>query len=185
MERKIFLNDRQLIYTLKISNRAKLLRLAVYRNGRLTITKPAGLKIEAAENFIREHGDWIMKKIKYFENIKTGPFDNLTRRDYLRRREEARILVIERLEFFNHFYNFSYSGVSIRNQKTRWGSCSRRGNLNFNFRLLYLPEPLRDYVIVHELCHLKELNHSANFWALVARTIPDFQGLRHNLRAAS
>ncbi len=185
MEREIFLNDKHLIYILKISNRAKRLRLAVYRNGQLAVTKPASLKIEVAENFIREHGDWIIKKIKYFENIKISPLNQLTRRDYLHRREEARILVVERLKYFNNFYNFSYSGISIRDQKTRWGSCSRRGNLNFNFRLLYLSEPLCDYVIVHELCHLKELNHSANFWTLVAKTIPDFRNLRKNLKAAS
>jgi len=73
--------------------------------------------------------------------------------------------------------------VSIRNQKTRWGSCSRQKNLSFSYRLFLLPPRFCDYVIVHELCHLKEMNHSPKFWALVARTFPDYKKLRREMKA--
>lgn len=97
-------------------------------------------------------------------------------------RESARKLVHERLEYFNQFYHFSYNTVAIRNQKTRWGSCSSKGNLNFSVRILTLTVEEQDYLIVHELCHLKEFNHSQNFWDLVALQIPDYKRIRKVLR---
>jgi predicted metal-dependent hydrolase len=100
---------------------------------------------------------------------------------YLKYKEATRALVRARLEHFNQFYNFKWKRVAIKNHKSRWGSCSSRGNLNFNFRLVLLPEPLADYVIAHELCHLGEFNHSKRFWALVAKTLPDWQSRRAKL----
>ena len=83
---------------------------------------------------------------------------------------------------WNAHYGFSFGRVAIRDQRSRWGSCSKKGNLNFNYRLLFLPLPLVDLVIVHELCHLKEFNHSSAFWALVEQTIPDLALRRNALR---
>jgi len=99
-------------------------------------------------------------------------------------KERARSLAQERLSHFNQFYGFEIKKVSIKNQKTRWGSCSKKGNLNFNFKILFLPAKLQDYIIVHELCHLQELNHSSHFWGLVAQTFPDWRGLKKELRAS-
>jgi predicted metal-dependent hydrolase len=180
--KQIEINGQTINYILKISRRAKHLRLAIYCNGELVVTQPRFIKDEVVINFIKAKADWILQKIVYFKQAAFDPLSSLTRRDYLNNKAKARILVIERLEYFHQFYNFEYSSVSIRNQKTRWGSCSRRGGLNFNFRLLYLPAPVRDYVIVHELCHLKEFNHSANFWKLVAKKIPNFHDLRKKLK---
>ena len=87
-----------------------------------------------------------------------------------------------RLAHFNSFYNLSYKKVSIKNQTSRWGSCSRRGNLNFNYRIALLPPEIADYIIVHELCHLGEFNHSKKFWDLVAKTVPDWNKLRAQLK---
>lgn len=98
---------------------------------------------------------------------------------YYRHKEQARMLVHQKLEHWNKFYNFSYQRVAIRNQRTRWGSCSSKGNLNFNYRIVFLPEPLQDYLIVHELCHLQEFNHSRAFWDLVEQTIPEYR--KHRL----
>ena len=75
-----------------------------------------------------------------------------------------------------------YNHVSIRNQRRRWGSCSSKKNLNFNYRILTLSPELRDYIIVHELCHLKELHHGKTFWDLVERIIPDGQALNMKVR---
>lgn len=104
---------------------------------------------------------------------------------YLINKVGVRKLVLARLERFNAVYGFAYHRVSIKDQRTMWGSCSRKGNLNFNWRVIQLPPALADYVIVHELCHLQELNHSRRFWDLVARTIPDYKERRKALRAYS
>jgi len=101
---------------------------------------------------------------------------------YQRHKEEARKLITERILFWNIFYKFNYGRVSIRNQKTRWGSCSSKGNLNFSYRLVFLPMHLVDYVVVHELCHLKEFNHSENFWALVEKHLSDYRKSKDELK---
>lgn len=94
---------------------------------------------------------------------------------YADHKEAARALCHERLAYWNTLYNLSYNRVSIRNTRSRWGSCSSKRNLNFNYRILFLPPELQDYLIVHELCHLQEMNHAAGFWSLVAQQIPDYK----------
>lgn len=101
---------------------------------------------------------------------------------YLAHKEAARALVHERLVHYNEHYQLSYNRVAVRNQRRCWGSCTSLKNLNFSYRILFLPPELADYIIVHELCHLKELNHSPRFWALVAETIPNYQLHRKALR---
>ncbi|HEU0025560.1 MAG TPA: SprT family zinc-dependent metalloprotease [Ktedonobacterales bacterium] len=105
-------------------------------------------------------------------------------RDLLERwyRRQARTVFEERLIYWNVHYNLSWASVAIKAQKTRWGSCSRRGNLNFNWRLLLAPPAILDYVVIHELCHLQEHNHAAAFWALVERACPDYRDHRRWLR---
>jgi predicted metal-dependent hydrolase len=96
-------------------------------------------------------------------------------RHYAEHKEKARELVHARLAHWNEFYKYTYKRVAIRNQRSRWGSCSTQQNLNFNYRLVFLPLELVDYVVVHELCHLAHFNHSQNFWNLVAQAIPDYE----------
>ncbi len=105
-----------------------------------------------------------------------------TRWDYKREKENARALVHQKIHELNKYYGFSVGRVSIRDTKSRWGSCSKSGNLNFNYKVLFLPPHIADYIIVHELCHLKEFNHSVNFWNLVARVVPDHKNIRAELR---
>jgi predicted metal-dependent hydrolase len=104
------------------------------------------------------------------------------RRFTIEKREYARNFVDNRISYFNKFYNFKINRVAIKNQTTRWGSCSSKGNLNFNYKIIYLKPVLADYLIVHELCHLGELNHSKKFWALVLKTIPDYAKTNKELR---
>lgn len=80
-----------------------------------------------------------------------------------------------RLMYFNQHYTLEWNRVAIRNQRRCWGSCSSQKNLNFSYKLLLLPSHLCDYIIVHELCHLQEMNHGPQFWSLVAETIPDYK----------
>lgn len=105
-----------------------------------------------------------------------------TRWDYRKHKESARSLAHARVAHFSSFYNFPVGRISIRNTKSRWGSCSKKGNLNFNYKILFLPPHMADYIIVHELCHLKEFNHSRNFWDLVAKIVPEHKAIRGELR---
>lgn len=101
---------------------------------------------------------------------------------YRATKEVARAAILARLVELNASYGFIYKKVAIRNQRSRWGSCSKAGNLNFNYAILALPPHLMDYVIVHELCHLSIFNHSRAFWDLVAQALPNYQTLRAELR---
>lgn len=102
---------------------------------------------------------------------------------YVAHKELAREIILDRLAYWNQQYNFAFKRVAIRNQKTCWGSCSDKGNLNFNYKLIFLPSHLMDYVIVHELCHLQILNHGRGFWNLVRETLPDYEQRILELRA--
>ena len=103
--------------------------------------------------------------------------------EYKKYKLQALVLAQRRLAEFNLFYGYQVNRVSIKNQRTRWGSCSKKGNINFNYRIALLPDRLADYLVVHELCHLGEFNHSQKFWDLVAKTIPDYRLRRKELRA--
>ena len=98
------------------------------------------------------------------------------------RRELARSFVKNRIIYFNNFYKFKINRIAIKNQKSRWGSCSKKGNLNFNYKIIFLKPDLADYLLVHELCHLGQFNHSKNFWALVGKTIPHYKSLHKELK---
>ena len=103
---------------------------------------------------------------------------------YMSHKEEARAIVHARLVHFNAHYKHKVARVFIKNSKSRWGSCSSRGNLNFNYKLLFLPPEVLDYVVVHELCHLRHFNHGPEFWAAVEEVLPNHKDLRRLLRLA-
>lgn len=104
---------------------------------------------------------------------------------YLAHKEKARELVLARLAHWNQFYGYTYGRVAIRDQRSRWGSCSSKRNLNFNYRLVLIPIELVDYVIVHELCHLEHFNHSELFWDTVAKALPEYKKLKAELHTVS
>jgi len=172
----------EIIYQLKRSKRAKRARLSVHDDGSIIVTVPQGVGRSAVEKFLAEKREWILDKIRFFKNTNRKSVRTFSRKDYLANKERARVLAHERIKFFNQTYGFSFNKIFIKNQKTRWGSCSEKGNLNLNYKIMFLPERHRDYIIVHELCHLKQLNHSPEFWALVAKTFPDHRTLRRELR---
>jgi predicted metal-dependent hydrolase len=104
--------------------------------------------------------------------------------EYQKYKQRALELAQQRISHFNRAYGFTVNSIRIKNQKTRWGSCSKKGNLNFNYKIALLPERLADYVIVHELCHLGEFNHSKKFWDLVKKTIPDYKRIKEEFKKA-
>jgi len=108
-----------------------------------------------------------------------------SKKQYAELKDDALVLVTQRLMHFNTQYSFTYKNVCIRNQVSRWGSCSSKGNLNFNYRIVLLPQKLSDYIIVHELCHLGQFNHSQKFWNLVGQTIPDYKEIKDELQKQS
>lgn len=173
MEKKeIILDNKKIIYILRKSARARRLRMMVGGAG-LVVTIPPRAPLSLVHHFLTENASWILSKLAHLE---ANPVkQRFSHRDYLKNKYPAKVLVRERLEFFNKLYGYTYHNITIRNQTTRWGSCSRSGNLSFNFKILFLAKELQDYIIVHEICHLKEMNHSSKFWKLVAMTIPDYR----------
>ena len=99
-----------------------------------------------------------------------------------RYRNAAREVFTNRVEYYHRFTGGHYTSITIRDQKTRWGSCSAKGNLNFNWKLVLMPPEVLDYVVVHELAHRKEMNHSRKFWAEVKNVLPDYEKRRKWLK---
>lgn len=170
---------KEINYKLKISKRARYMRLEINNNGELMVTVPRGINYGLVDKFINEKSKWITDKINYFISVKDKIFLNGSKREFLKYKDAATILAENRIAYYNKFYNFKINRVSIKNTKSRWGSCSKKGNLNFNYKIALLPENLANYVIVHELCHLAEFNHSKRFWKLVSLTIPNYLELRN------
>ncbi len=181
MQKEIILNNQKVSYTFRKSRRARYMRLTIKMDASLVVSVPWQMSENTAEKFLREKSQWILGKLKYFKNRKSS-LPPATRADYLKYKKLAKEIVEKKLQYFNQFYNFKIGRISIRNQKTRWGSCSKSGNLNFSYRIIYLPENLCDYIIVHELCHIGELNHSKKFWALVQKTVPEHKKIRKEIR---
>ncbi|MEK9153407.1 MAG: M48 family metallopeptidase [Patescibacteria group bacterium] len=174
--------ENKISYKLKRSNRAKRMRLAVFCDGSVVVTSPLGVERSIIEKFITQKSQWVIDKLEYFKSISEQVFVGGGKRDYKKHKESALALAQRRIEHFNKIYGFEFNKINIKNQKTRWGSCSRKGNLNFNYKIALIPERLADYIIAHELCHLKELNHSQKFWNLVEQAVPDYLEIRRELK---
>jgi predicted metal-dependent hydrolase len=182
LEKKIILQNKKITYALRQSKRAKRMRLAVYCDGSVVLTTPFDFSENAAERFVQGKINWLLSKINYFKKFKYINVGRPGRKNYLSYKEKALSFVREKVAYFNQTCGFKYKKINIRRQKTRWGSCSKKGNLNFNYKIIFLPENIRNYIIVHELCHLKEFNHSKRFWDLIAKIIPDYRKIRKELK---
>ncbi len=172
----------EISYKIKKSKRAKRMRLAVYCDGSIVVTSPFGVGKSTVEKFLADKKQWLYSKIQFFKKIDSKAIRTFSHKDYLQNKDAALTLVNERVQFYNEIYGFSFNKISIKNQKTRWGSCSSKKNLNLNYKIVFLPQKHQDYIIVHELCHLKELNHSRKFWALVEKALPDYLDIKKELR---
>jgi len=173
----------QFDYAIKYYSRSRHLRISIHEDGKVLVTAPKWASKKAINEFVLEHTYWIEEQLKVFKNKKT--LDKLGQRalpGLHAVRARTKKLVLERLRLYNKHYKLHFNRVVIRNQRSRWGSCSAQKHLNFNYKLFFLPPELLDYVVVHELCHLQELNHSHKFWALVGETIPNYQERKKQLR---
>jgi predicted metal-dependent hydrolase len=130
--------------------------------------------------FVVSKESWIRK---HLQTIADRPQQLLFTGEELRAlTQNAAAVLPERVRYFAEKIGVSYGRITIRSQRTRWGSCSAKGNLNFNCLLSLCPEEVRDYVVIHELCHRKEMNHSDKFWSHVARVCPDYKARRKWLK---
>lgn len=169
-------------HELKISPRAVRIGARVHPGGRVVVTVPPGCSYAAVSRFLRRHRDWIERARGRMARIPAPPSRKEARDAYLRHKEAARRLCRSLIARHAPAYGVTVRAVSVRDQSSRWGSCSRDGRLSFNYRLALLPERLAEYVVVHELCHMLRFDHSPHFWALVARTVPEHKLLRKALR---
>ena len=169
-----------------MSARAKHLRFTLHPDGKFVVSAPVRMSVQKIELFLFQKADWIVKKRKELNT--RAPIVRSAKQskvDFMQYKKEALEQANRKVAYFNDYYKFTFQKITIKNQKTRWGSCSRKGNLNFNYKIALLPEQLSDYIIVHELCHLGAFNHSKKFWNLVAKTIPNYLEARKELRQNS
>lgn len=128
--------------------------------------------LQEKEAWIHKHMEQIKQKKKQYEEM---PVEKLTQDELKTLADKAREVIPGRVEYFATRIGVTYGRITIRSQKTRWGSCSSKGNLNFNCLLMLTPSEILDYVVVHELCHRKQMNHSKAFWREVEKEFPDYK----------
>ena len=167
-------------YQVRVRRRSRYLSVCVRVSG-ITITVPSGVSSATVERFVEAKSPWIRRTLERFRSAakKVSPAEILP---YDRCKARARRLVRGRVKLYNLFFGFSVRRITVKDLRSRWGSCSDAGNLNFNYRVLFLPDHLLDYVVVHELCHIRHLDHSDGFWNLVASALPDYRERRQELR---
>jgi len=182
MKKYITVNGQDIPIRSIVSKRVKYARIEIRENMEIVAKRPLWMSENMMDGFIVKKRRWIERALKSFAGKNTLGIPKHTKKEYARYKEKARKTIQERIDYFNSFYGFPYNKVFIRNQKTCWGSCTQRMNLNFNYKLIFLPQEIFDYVIVHEICHLKELNHSEKFWGLVSKAIPHYRRLRKELK---
>lgn len=177
-----------------IRSARKTVAIQIDRQGRVVVRAPRRCPQPYIEAFVTEKRAWIEKKL---EEIRRQEAE----RERVRRqggtaslalpqnsaeeaiyRTQAAEIFARKAAYYAGRMGVTFDRITIRDQKTRWGSCSSKGNLNFNWRLVLAPVPVLDYVVVHELAHRREMNHSARFWAIVGEVMPDYQIHRKWLR---
>ncbi|MDP2837795.1 MAG: M48 family metallopeptidase [Candidatus Moranbacteria bacterium] len=167
------------------TRRSRRIRIAVRYDGQVVLSVPSIFSLKRARAFLETKLAWVREMQQHQLARPRTLLAQGSSEEYRATKKQARQCIVERVEHFQKVYKVTYRQLSIRNQKTRFGSCSAKGALSFNYRLMFLPAHLRDYVVVHELCHLRELNHSRRFWSLVAQTMPEYRKLKQELQAFS
>ena len=155
-----------------IRSSRKTVAIQITPAGEVILRCPRNMKQKEAEAFLESKRNWIEKHLDALS--RQEPLPTLCAEDISALARDAASDLSARAAALAPSVGVDYGHITIRCQKTRWGSCSSKGNLNFNCLLMLCPEEVRDYVVIHELCHRKEMNHSPRFWALVAQACPDY-----------
>lgn len=162
-----------------IKSNRKTVAIRVNADLSVTVRAPRRATKKDINRILKEKEKWILEHIEKMRERKAEYEANqqyrLTEDEIYELSEKAREIIPNRVRYFAELVGVSYGRITIRNQKTRWGSCSSKGNLNFNCLLMMAPAKVLDYVVVHELCHRKEMNHSKEFWSEVERILPDYR----------
>jgi predicted metal-dependent hydrolase len=156
--------------------RARRYLLRVDHDGRVRVTIPRGGSQREADAFVRRHTDWVARQRARLTPSAFGVEERRALRDRARAELPARLYELASQ------HGLVVMGVSIRNQRTRWGSCGRDGQISLNWRLVLMPPDVRDYVLIHELMHLRRLDHSPAYWKMVAAACPGYREARQWLR---
>lgn len=163
----------KLTYQLIRSER-KTVSLQITQEGELVVRAPKRMAKAEIDRFVESKRGWIEKHLRQtvpdVPKMSEAEFDTLVR--------HALEVIPQVVARFAPMVGVTYGRITIRNQRTRWGSCSAQGNLNFNCLLMRAPDDVLEYVVVHELCHRKEMNHSPKFWAEVERVLPNYRESR-------
>ena len=160
------------------SNR-KTLAIQILPTGKIVVRSPRRARQDDIRAFVESKSNWIETHLARIQSECVSSFKADELEDL---RQKTKVLVLERVQYFASVMGVSYNRISVRAQHTRWGSCSNKGNLNFNCVLSLVPPDVLDYVVVHELCHLRFMNHSGEFWLEVEKYFPDFKKCRKWLR---
>ncbi|MBR1862039.1 MAG: M48 family metallopeptidase [Lachnospiraceae bacterium] len=160
-----------------IKSRRKTLAIEIKPGGRVVVKAPASVFDRTVKAFVDEHEGWILKHLEKMRQREESrpPEPLLSDGDIQRLADEAMRVIPGRCRYYADLLGVSYGRITIRNQVTRWGSCTRDGNLNFNCLLMLTPPEVIDSVVVHELCHRLEMNHSKRFYAHVLSVFPDYK----------
>lgn len=162
-----------------IRSSRKTISVQIQPDGEVLVRCPDRMKQADIRAFVESKRGWIEKHLPKPEDRAQPP---LTLEALHALADQALVVIPERVRFFAPKVGVTYGRITIRSQRSRWGSCSGKGNLNFNCLLSLVPAEVLDYVVVHELCHRKEMNHSDRFWAEVERVMPDYRVYRKWLK---
>ena len=176
----IMIEDKTIPVVLERKER-KTLSIGIQEDGSLMIKAPLYMKKETIERFLNQKRYWIYKQAKRMEDNRKNQIVYSREQERVLR-QQARIKLTERTDYYKTILGVNYKRIRIADQKTRWGSCSSTGTISYNWHLVLLPDAILDYVVVHELCHLRQMNHSEDFWKLVEGMLPDYQSRRKWLK---
>lgn len=168
--------NRNIKVEIKRSNR-KTIAIEIKPDTSVLVRAPIFMKDQEIQQFVKEKENWIIEHLQRVEERqkKAEKVKKLTMEDVRQLADLALKEIPKKVRYYANLMNVQYGRITIRNQKTRWGSCSGKGNLNFNCLLMLAPNEVVDYVVVHELCHLIEMNHSKAFWNQVEQVMPHYK----------
>ena len=172
-------------YKIKKSARAKRARIKIDACGEFVVVLPKNVPKFFAHVFVVSYRRWIEKqrvKMSARRAKRDARLQDFSRASYLKHKKQAEIFCQEKVSYWAEKMQVAYQSIKIKNTRTRWGSASSKGNLNLNYKIIFLPDELADYLVVHELAHLKEMNHSPAFWRIVETYIPDYKRRRKELK---